>query len=135
MPLRNRSKLVTVLVLLSQLLFAACAPGLAFCQESDGAVSVEWAAAECCAVSADATTPQGAGPRLVQQDECAGCQDSLLDFLQRVENPHTDYLPPSEFAAYDLANALPRALPRIESTARCRAGPLPPHLKTTVLRH
>jgi hypothetical protein len=131
---RNPPKLVTVLVLLSQLLFAACAPGLAFCQESDGAVSVEWAAAECCTVSS-ATPAQGAGPRLVEQDACAGCQDSLLDFLQRVETPDTDYLPPPEFAAYDLANALPRALPRIESTARCRAGPLPPHLKTTVLRH
>lgn len=134
MPLRNHSKLVTVLVLLSQLLFAACAPGLAFCQESDGAVSVEWAAGECCA-DPPTSAAQGTGPRLVEQDECAGCQDSLLDLLQRVETPDTQYSPPSAFAAYDLANVLLRAVPRIESTVRCRAGPLPPHLKTTVLRH
>lgn len=135
MPLRTPSKLVTVLLLLSQLLFAACAPALALCREADGAVSVEWAAGECCVGGSSATTTEAAGPCLVAQDECAGCEDSLLDLQQRVETPDTDCAPPSEFATFDLATTLPPAVLRIEPAARCRAGPLPPHLRTTVLRH
>jgi len=131
MPVRT-TRFIAAIVLFSQLVFAACVPALALCQEVDGAVSIEWAAAVCCTPSST-PAPPGAGLRLVEQDDCAGCDDTLLD-IQRVEDTRTDCSPPPA-PSRSWISAPPPVRLVVPAQARCRAGPPPPHLRTTVLRH
>mgnify|MGYP007046963681 CR=1 FL=1 len=130
MSLRTPPLLVTLLVLLSQVAFAACGSGLALCHEADGGVSIEWSGAECC-TPPDATP--ASGPELVGGGDCDGCEDGALDLSQRLEPLPASLPPPARISGLPRW-VCPSPPPPSRGAVRARGGPPLEFLRTIVIR-
>lgn len=125
--------IVTVLALLTQVLFAVCGPGIALCQEADGRRSIEWTLVDCCVSQPVSEFGSQRAPQALEHRDCAGCEDSLLDAAQRAESPDPGLFPPVPLAVFPVLHS--PYLPRMpHGDYRARAGPPLEHLRTVFIR-